>query len=153
MKGRSAVHGRSGKVLADELEMPRTMFGRGVGLMFRKKLDPGRGMWINPCSGIHMMFMNFPIDAVFLDRRERVKKVYRKLPAWYGVVWWVIGARSGRAFRGRAGVTARRTGGASLQLRGQRPGLRLASCEIGPSPRTRCRRLRSALGAASATFG
>jgi uncharacterized membrane protein (UPF0127 family) len=84
MKGRGAVHERSGKVLADELETPRTMFGRGVGLMFRKTLGPGRGMWINPCSGIHMMFMNFPIDAVFLDSRERVKKV----------VWWEIGAHS-----------------------------------------------------------
>ena len=70
------------------------MFGRGVGLMFRKQLAHGAGMWINPCSGIHMMFMNFPIDAVFLDGAERVKKVYRKLPAWYGVVWWEIGAHS-----------------------------------------------------------
>ena len=94
MNGRRAVHERSGKVLADELEMPRTMFGRGIGLMFRKRLDPGRGMWINPCRGIHMMFMNFPIDAVFLDGREQVKRVYRNLPAWYGVVWWEIGARS-----------------------------------------------------------
>lgn len=94
MKGRSAVHERTGKVLAEELEMPATMFGRGLGLMFRRQLGPGRGMWINPCSGIHMMFMRFPIDAVFLDRDERVKKVYRTLPAWYGVVWWEIGARS-----------------------------------------------------------
>jgi len=62
--------------------------------MFRRELAPGAGMWINPCSGIHMMFMNFAIDAVFLDRAERVKKVYRKLPAWYGVVWWEIGAHS-----------------------------------------------------------
>ena len=88
------MHERSGRVLAEELEMPRTMFGRGVGLMFRRQLGDGRGMWINPCSGIHMMFMNFPIDAVFLDSGERVKKVYRKLPRWYGVVWWEIGARS-----------------------------------------------------------
>jgi uncharacterized protein len=94
VRGRSAVHEKTGKVLAEELEMPRTMFGRGVGLMFRKTLEPGRGMWIVPCSGIHMMFMNFAIDAVFLDGRERVKKVYRKLPAWYGVVWWEIGAHS-----------------------------------------------------------
>jgi uncharacterized membrane protein (UPF0127 family) len=90
----SAVHEKSGKVLADELEVARSMFERGLGLMFRKRLDTGRGMWIYPCSGIHMMFMNFPIDAVFLDRAERVKNVYRKLPAWYGVVWWEIGARS-----------------------------------------------------------
>ncbi len=88
------MHERSGQVLAEELEMPATMFGRGVGLMFRRSLAPGRGMWINPCSGIHMMFMRFAIDAVFLDRHERVKKVYRDLPPWYGVVWWEIGARS-----------------------------------------------------------
>ena len=88
------MHERSGKVLADELEMPRTMFGRGIGLMFRKTLEPGRGMWISPCSGIHMMFMNFPIDAVFLDKGNRVKKAYRRLPAWYGVVWIEWGAHS-----------------------------------------------------------
>jgi uncharacterized membrane protein (UPF0127 family) len=94
LDGRKAVHERSGAVLAESLEMPRTMFGRGLGLMFRRGLAAGSGMWINPCSGIHMMFMNFPIDAVFLDRAERVKKVYRRLPRWYGVVWWEIGARS-----------------------------------------------------------
>ncbi len=93
MKGRSAIHARTGKALADDLEMPRTMFGRGLGLMFRKRLEPGRGMWINPCSSIHMMFMNFPIDAVFLDTGERVKKVYRKLPAWVGIAW-SLGAHS-----------------------------------------------------------
>jgi uncharacterized membrane protein (UPF0127 family) len=94
LDGRRAVHERTGAVLAASLEVPRTMFGRGLGLMFRRSLPTGAGMWINPCSGIHMMFMRFPIDAVFLDRRERVKKVYRNLPAWYGVVWWEIGAHS-----------------------------------------------------------
>ncbi len=90
------MHERTGKVLADELEVPLTFIGRGIGLMFRSKLEPGRGMWINPCEGgsIHMLFMRFAIDAVFLDKRERVKKVYPKLPAWYGVVWFVWGARS-----------------------------------------------------------
>ena len=88
------MHERSGKQLASELEMPGTMFGRGLGLMFRRRLEPGRGMWLNPCNGIHMMFMNFPIDAVFLDSRERVKKVYRKLPAWYGIVLLEWGAHS-----------------------------------------------------------
>ena len=73
--------------------MPATMFGRGLGLMFRRGLGAGRGMWINPCSSIHMMFMRFPIDAVFLDRAERVRKVYRRLPAWYGI-GWSVGARS-----------------------------------------------------------
>lgn len=94
MAGRRAVHERSGKVLADELEVERSFIGRTAGLMFRRHLDPGHGMWINPCNGIHMMFMRFAIDAVFLDRKERVKKVYRNLPAWWGVVWFVWDAES-----------------------------------------------------------
>ena len=89
-----ATHIRSGKVLAQELEVPRTFMGRGVGLMFRRQLAPGTGMWINPCNGIHMLCMNFAIDAVFLDRMFRVKKVYARLPAWYGVVWIEWGAHS-----------------------------------------------------------
>src|SRR3982074_138683 len=97
MKGRRAVHERTGQVLAEELEMPHTFVGRGLGLMFRSSLAPGRGMWLIPANGIHMMFMNFAIDAVFLDRKERVKKVYRKLPRWYGIVWLQWGAHSALA--------------------------------------------------------
>jgi uncharacterized membrane protein (UPF0127 family) len=91
-----AVHERTGKVLADELDVPGNMFGRAIGLMFRRELAPGRGMWINPCEGgsITMVFMRFAIDAVFLDGEERVKKVYSKLPPWWGVVWFTWGAQS-----------------------------------------------------------
>src|SRR3979409_2215969 len=89
-----AVHERTGKVLAEDLELERSLIGRTAGLMFRRRLDPGQGMWLIPCNGIHMMFMNFAIDAVFLDSKERVKKVYRKLPRWYGIVWLVWGAHS-----------------------------------------------------------
>jgi uncharacterized membrane protein (UPF0127 family) len=85
---------RTGKTLAEQLEVPGTFIGRGIGLMFRRPLDQGHGMWISPCNGIHMMFMNFAIDAVFLDRDERIKKVYPKLPPWWGVVWVEWGAHS-----------------------------------------------------------
>jgi uncharacterized membrane protein (UPF0127 family) len=81
-------------VLAEELDVPATFMGRGIGLMFRRSLGAGRGMWIAPCNGIHMMFMRFAIDAVFLDRGHRVKKVYPNLPAWWGVVWIEWGADS-----------------------------------------------------------
>jgi uncharacterized membrane protein (UPF0127 family) len=94
MTGRSAVHERTGKVLADDLELATSLVALTAGLMFRRTLDRGRGLWLNPCNGIHMMFMRFPIDAVFLDSRERVKKVYRRLPRWWGIVWFVWGARS-----------------------------------------------------------
>jgi uncharacterized membrane protein (UPF0127 family) len=94
MTGRRAVHERTGKVLAEQLEVATSLVALTAGLMFRSTLEPGRGLWLNPCNGIHMMFMRFPIDAVFLDSKERVRKVYRKLPRWYGVVWFVWGAHS-----------------------------------------------------------
>ena len=94
MAGRRAVHERSGKVLAEDLESATSLFALTAGLMFRHTLEPGRGLWLSPCNGIHMMFMRFPIDAVFLDSRERVRKVYRRLPQWWGVVWFVWGAHS-----------------------------------------------------------
>lgn len=88
------MHERTGKVLAEELEVEHGYLGRAIGLMFRRKLDPGQGMWINPCNGIHMLFMKFPIDAVFLDSKECVRKVYLRVPPWWGVVWFVWGAHS-----------------------------------------------------------
>jgi len=96
MAGPRAVHQRTGKVLAEDLDVPRTIFGRAIGLMFRRTLPLGRGMWINPCEGgsITMIFMRFAIDAVFLDRKQRVKKVYSRLPPWWGVVWFTWGAWS-----------------------------------------------------------
>ena len=50
-------------------------------------------MWISPCNGIHTFFMRFPIDAVFLDRRQRVVRAYSSLGRWR-VVPLVFGARS-----------------------------------------------------------
>ena len=94
MAGRRAVHERTGEVLAEDLEVATSLLALTAGLMFRRTLEAGRGLWLNPCNGIHMMFMRFPIDAVFLDSKERVRKVYRKLPQWYGVVWFVWGAQS-----------------------------------------------------------
>jgi uncharacterized membrane protein (UPF0127 family) len=79
------VHERTGKVLAEDLELATSLVALTAGLMFRRTLEPGRGLWLNPCNGI---------DAVFLDSGERVRKVYRRLPRWWGVVWFVWGARS-----------------------------------------------------------
>ncbi len=91
--GLKLVDPASGRQIADHVEVPGTMFGRGLGLMFRRSLPAGHAMWIDPCNGIHMFWMNFAIDAVFLDRAQRVVKVYRRLGRWR-VVPLVLGARS-----------------------------------------------------------
>ena len=90
----SAVHQPSGRVLAERLEVADNFFTRGLGLMFRRRFEAGQGLWITSCNGIHMFFMNFPIDAVFLDKARRVMKTYRRLPRWVGLVPLVWGADS-----------------------------------------------------------
>ena len=61
--------------------------------MFRRHLQPGTGMWIAPCSGIHTFFMRFAIDAVFVDRRLQIVRVLPGLRPWR-LVPVVLGAHS-----------------------------------------------------------
>ncbi len=86
--------------LADELEVAEGLWGRFMGLMGRPGLEPGAGLWLTG-NGIHMMFMRFPIDAVFLGRPDGVEassgaraviSVHRGLRAWTGIVPLVRGA-------------------------------------------------------------
>jgi uncharacterized membrane protein (UPF0127 family) len=55
---------------------------RSRGLLGRESLPPGDGLLLDPCSGIHMFFMRFPIDAVFIDRDGRVVHLSRGIGPW-----------------------------------------------------------------------
>ncbi|HZQ54662.1 MAG TPA: DUF192 domain-containing protein [Bryobacteraceae bacterium] len=55
---------------------------RRKGLLGRSKLDPGEGLWIVPCQGIHTWGMKFPIDVLYLDRKKTVRKLRRALRPW-----------------------------------------------------------------------
>jgi uncharacterized protein len=52
------------------------------GLLGRAGLDRDEGILLRPASSIHMAFMRFPIDAVFLDRELRVVRIVEDLPPW-----------------------------------------------------------------------
>ena len=56
--------------LGDRLEVADSLWAKFMGLMGRPALDPGAGLWLTGTNGIHMMFMRFPIDAVFLGRPD-----------------------------------------------------------------------------------
>jgi uncharacterized protein len=75
-----------GTVIAEPLEVASNFFSRGMGLMGRAALPENGGLLIHSCNGIHMMFMRFPIDAVFLDKRGSVLRVYERLRPWIGMV-------------------------------------------------------------------
>jgi uncharacterized membrane protein (UPF0127 family) len=74
-----------GAVVAARVELARTFGKRFLGLMGRAGLAPGAALWLEPESSIHMMFMRFRIDAVFLDAQGVVLKVVKGLRPWIGV--------------------------------------------------------------------
>jgi uncharacterized membrane protein (UPF0127 family) len=52
------------------------------GLLGRKGLEPGEGLLLRPSNSIHMFFMRFAIDAVFLDAEGVVVGVVPRLRPW-----------------------------------------------------------------------
>ncbi len=69
-------------VVCERCAVAATPVRRLKGLLGRKGLEPGDGLLIRPTSSIHMFFMRFPIDALFLDRDLVVTKVVRDLRPW-----------------------------------------------------------------------
>ncbi len=86
-----------GTVLAESVEHATGLWAKFKGLMGRPTLAAGTALWLPGSNGIHMMFMRFPIDAVFLGRPDDagarpVVSVHERLPAWRGLVPLVSGA-------------------------------------------------------------
>lgn len=59
-------------VVATQIEKADTCWKRLLGLMFRKGLPVGGGLWLVPCRDIHSIWMRFQFDAVFLDKDGKV---------------------------------------------------------------------------------
>ena len=68
--------------LARNAEIAGSGGKRTKGLLGRKGLAPGEGMWIVPCEAVHTFGMQFPIDLVYLDRGLRIKKVRSSVSPW-----------------------------------------------------------------------
>jgi uncharacterized membrane protein (UPF0127 family) len=74
-----AVLASSGKELAGNVNVAESFMARLLGLLGRDHLPVGEGLLTRPCKGIHTFFMKFPIDAVYLDRNNRIVAAYRTL--------------------------------------------------------------------------
>lgn len=67
------------------IEVADNFFSRFLGLMGRKKIPSGQGLLLTDCNSIHMCFMRFRIDAVYLDKEYRIIKIVKNLRTWLGV--------------------------------------------------------------------
>lgn len=73
-------------------------FDRLRGLIGSPALPAGEGLYLPGTNGVHMFFMSFAIDCLFLgtpraDGAQAVLAVRPNLAPWTGIVLWVRGAR------------------------------------------------------------
>ena len=110
----AALLDHAGEVICLRLIVADRARQRMRGLLGRDSLPPGEGLLLRPAGSVHTAFMRFPIDVVYLDRRNRVIDVVPDLPPWR-----MSGRRGARAVVELSAGEARRRGiepGATLSV-------------------------------------
>jgi uncharacterized protein len=100
MAAKSMIELKSSDGDSIRCEVSATFWSRFMGLMGKPGLPQGEGLLIAPCNSIHMFFMRFSIDALFLDRNYNIVKLIRNLAPGRVVgtipdAWQVIELASG----------------------------------------------------------
>ena len=72
----------TGELIATRVTVATRMIERGIGLLNRQGLDPGEGLLITPCRGVHTWGMRFPIDMIALDASGVVVDAVASLGPW-----------------------------------------------------------------------
>lgn len=78
----ATVRSAGGATVCERCLLADSPWLRMKGLLGRRELPAGEGILLRPASSIHMLFMRFPIDAVFCDRDLVVLGVERELRPW-----------------------------------------------------------------------
>lgn len=77
----------NGKTLASQVVFAKNIFSQMLGLMFRKNISQEFAMIFmlkKPNTmGVHMLFMRFPIDTIFLDEDKKIVGI-ETLKPWVG---------------------------------------------------------------------
>jgi len=76
------IHKKTNFILGTNIKHANNMFSRLVGLMFIKKMEGMDGLLLEPGNSIHNCFVRFPIDVLFLSKKNEIVKVIRGFKPW-----------------------------------------------------------------------
>ena len=87
-----------------EVMVADTFLTRLAGLMLRQKLPVKTGLLLVPCNSVHMFFMRFAIDVIYIDKEYKIIKVVKSLRPWVGLsmcsqAWATLEMAAGEAAR------------------------------------------------------
>ena len=66
-------------IIADNAKMADTFLSRMTGLLNRTSLEDREALIITQCQSIHMVFMKFAIDVIFIDSTDRVVGLVKEI--------------------------------------------------------------------------
>ena len=69
-------------VVISQGRMANNLWTRLRGLIGVRDLPEGHGIVIEPCRGVHCMFMSIPIDVIYVDKEHRVVALDRAMKPW-----------------------------------------------------------------------
>ena len=70
------------KTIADHCVLAVSFWWRLRGLMFRRGFGPFDALWLAPTSDIHMFWVWFPIDLIWLDADLNVVGLKKGVKPW-----------------------------------------------------------------------
>lgn len=73
---------QSDKVIGDRIEIADGFVSKLCGLIGRTELPQGGGMLLVGTTSIHTCMMSIPIDALFLDKANRIVAIDHSLRPW-----------------------------------------------------------------------
>ena len=103
-------------ILASDLKIADTFISRLTGLLTRTSLNQGEGLLITRCQSIHMFFMRFPIDVVFVDSNNHIVGLVENIKPFQ---WSPIFFKASYAIEGNVGMikTTQTTLGDWIQIK------------------------------------
>lgn len=69
-------------VIANDVKIAKSFFTRFKGLLGRKSLGKDEALILTNCNSIHMFFMRFSIDLIFVDKKNCVVELIKNIKPW-----------------------------------------------------------------------
>lgn len=95
MRALRVVNVTRGRPLAERAFLADGWWTRLRGLVGRPRLEDGEGLVIEPCRGVHMYGMTYPIDVAMVADDGEIVAVYRDLApnartGWHAEARWAL---------------------------------------------------------------
>ncbi|MBF0385223.1 MAG: DUF192 domain-containing protein [Candidatus Omnitrophica bacterium] len=71
------------KTIASHGKTADTFFSRMKGLLGTKRIGQNEALIITRCKSIHMFFMSYSIDAIFVDEGNEVVGLVKNIKPWH----------------------------------------------------------------------